>query len=147
MRVGALSKIFRGAKNGEFYGASGGLSDVALFERSIMLGESFGELCDSIQAIWISPKGVALASGRRPCFAYIEAPYYAIGAGSHLALGAMWKGATAEEAVECAIALETGCGGAIDVIRIYEQANQFRPDPAVQSPYEGLHPTHFGGPR
>ena len=112
-----------------------------------MLLQQPSELADSIEAIRIDPKSVALASGKRPTFSQVEAPYYAIGSGAHLALGAMWQGATAEQAVECAIALDIGCGGTVDVIRVYEQANQFRPDPAITAPYDGLHPSHFGGPR
>lgn len=41
--------------------------------------------------------------------------YYAIGSGANIAMGAMFMGATAEEAVEAAIALDIGSGGEIQI--------------------------------
>ena len=45
------------------------------------------------------------------------APYWAYGSGAEIALGAMYREATAEQAVEAAIALHTACGGPIRVLR------------------------------
>jgi len=42
--------------------------------------------------------------------------FYAIGCGRPEAMAAMWMGADAVKAVECAIALDTGCGGSIEVL-------------------------------
>lgn len=39
----------------------------------------------------------------------VREPYYAVGAGKMLALGVMWKGGTAEEAVQCACESHTDC--------------------------------------
>ena len=40
-------------------------------------------------------------------------PYYAIGSGSHLAIGAMWAGADARQAIEAARRWDTNTGGRI----------------------------------
>jgi hypothetical protein len=39
--------------------------------------------------------------------------YDAIGSGGRVAVGAMWKGASAEEAVHAAIAHDSACGGEV----------------------------------
>lgn len=45
-------------------------------------------------------------------------PYQAYAYGAELAMAAMWCGKTAPEAVECAIALCTECGGEVQVLRM-----------------------------
>ena len=47
----------------------------------------------------------------------IEDEYCAIGCGSDIAMAAMWCGKDAIEAVQCAIALNTGCGQGIDFLQ------------------------------
>lgn len=46
-------------------------------------------------------------------------PFYAIGSGTELALGALWAGATAEPAVEAAIAFDNNTGAPIRVLGAY----------------------------
>ena len=46
----------------------------------------------------------------------VRGPYYAFGSGKPEALGALWMGATAEQAVAAAISLDTGCWGQIEVL-------------------------------
>ena len=46
-----------------------------------------------------------------PC--NVDIPYFAIGSGTEYALGAMYAGASAIEAVECAIMLDVNTGGEI----------------------------------
>lgn len=43
-------------------------------------------------------------------------PYYALGSGRHEALGAMFVGANAQQAVEAAIALDSGSFGEIEIL-------------------------------
>ena len=67
-----------------------------------------------IQVFW--PDGIEIfEKGVRQIEA--TAPFHAYGAGREIALGAMWMGATAEQAVEAAIALHTSCGGPVQVLR------------------------------
>lgn len=47
----------------------------------------------------------------------IEGDYFAIGSGSPYAMSAMWCGKTAEQGVQCASELSTGCGLGVDVLR------------------------------
>ena len=61
---------------------------------------------------------------RGPLPFLIENEFYAIGSGSPYALAAMWCGRNAEAAVECASALNTGCGMGIDILRDLEATRQ-----------------------
>lgn len=44
-------------------------------------------------------------------------PYYAFGSGKPEALGALWMGATSEQAVAAAISLDSGCFGEIEALK------------------------------
>jgi ATP-dependent HslUV protease subunit HslV len=46
----------------------------------------------------------------------MSAPFYAMGSGKSEALGAMWAGATAEQAVRAAIDLDPSCGGDVTIL-------------------------------
>lgn len=46
------------------------------------------------------------------------APYYALGSGEQIALGAMWAGASAEDAVRAAIAIDKGTSGDVVVLNL-----------------------------
>jgi ATP-dependent protease HslVU (ClpYQ) peptidase subunit len=46
------------------------------------------------------------------------APYYAIGSGREVALGALWMGANAEQAVAAANEFAEGCGGPLQIERL-----------------------------
>lgn len=50
-------------------------------------------------------------------FDVVAEDYIAIGYGAGPALGCMWKGGTAEEAVKAAIQHSSGCGGPIDILK------------------------------
>lgn len=52
----------------------------------------------------------------------VEEPPFAMGSGRDFALGAMHAGATAEEAVRIAIALDASSGIGVDVLRVSETA-------------------------
>lgn len=49
----------------------------------------------------------------------IHAPYVAVGSGMEVALGAMWAGAGAVDAVRAAISVDTGSGGEIQHVDVY----------------------------
>ncbi len=73
----------------------------------------------SFEGIIINTKTAEVTYIELSCSEFpVKAPYYAIGIGADFALGAMYKGADAEEAVEAAISLSTACGGAIQVLRV-----------------------------
>ena len=73
---------------------------------------------DNFEAFIIGERGenqfVSYETTCIPCS--IEAPFYAIGSGSSIAIGAMERGATAKEAVEAAIKWSPDCGGRIYVL-------------------------------
>ena len=117
--TGLAAKIFRSEDGKALYGFSGKLSDGGRFKRWILDIDTTPPTFEDFAAILISPDGkVSLASGKHPCFVEVAAPYFAIGSGRELALGAMWKGATAPEAVTCAIELNIACGGPVDVLSL-----------------------------
>lgn len=148
-RVGLVTKIVR-LQNGDIFGIAGKSFHQGLFREWLEAGalpDNRPKLEGGHEAIVIRGTKVYLTSNDIPVLGEVEAPYFAIGSGGSIALGAMWQGASAEEAVRAAIEHDTHCGGGIDVIRCYEAANQFRPDQTTaitRAPYEGIHPTHFG---
>ena len=148
VRVGEVSKIFR--TKTAAYGYAGHWGDVGLF---IEWAHTSFDLTrrpkfeKPLEIVRVDPNGPSFSSGTAPIFHPVNAPFYAIGSGKFLAMGAMEMGATAEEAVAVAIKYDTGCGGEIDVIRYAEQPNQYRPDPAIRSPVDDIHDINFGGPR
>lgn len=64
----------------------------------------------------ITPDGIILVWGDHGPWR-VDRPYYALGSGSAVALGAMQCGATAEQAVEAAIALDIYSGGPVRVLK------------------------------
>lgn len=147
-RVGLVTKIER-LETGDIFGISGKSFHFGLFREWLIAGalpKDRPKLEGGHEAIIIRGTKVYLTSNDLPVLGEVEAPYFALGSGGSIALGAMWHGADAETAVRAAIQHDTHCGGGIDVIRCYEAANQFRPpEGAVTSaPYDQLHPSHFG---
>ena len=158
VRAGRESKIFK--RNSAFYGFSGSRGDIArycdwLFGPALL--DQVPTLTEGISCIRVNAEGVAYGGGKPPVLLKLEAPFLSIGSGSHIALGAMWMGATAEQAVQAAIALDAGCGGPIDVLRCVEETlvaaqqpqqlvGQINPSP-IRDPYQEIMGTHFGGPR
>jgi hypothetical protein len=147
-RLGDVAKIFR-TKTAS-YGYSGYWGDSGLFKewvRTELDPTRRPQFNADLELIRIDANGAAFSAGKTPIFQAINAPFFALGSGRYLAMGAMAFGATAEEAVRIAIQYDTGCGGEVDVIRYAEQPNQYRPDPAIRSPVDDIHDIHFGGPR
>lgn len=67
--------------------------------------------------ILVSPGGEIEIFEERGAQPEAGAPFHAYGSGEQIALGAMQAGATAEEAVLAAIAIDTQTGGEITVLR------------------------------
>lgn len=53
----------------------------------------------------------------------VRAPFFAIGSGAALAVGAMERGATAAEAVEVAIKWDVYCGGEIQILKFSRESD------------------------
>lgn len=64
----------------------------------------------------ISPDGYIIVWGDHGPWR-VDRPFYALGSGSTVAMGAMQQGASAVEAVEAAIALDIYSGGPIRVLK------------------------------
>ena len=120
---------------------------------------AFPEADDHVQVLYLDEHGVVhIGSGKKPVLVPINAPFYAIGSGSHFALGAMWQGASAAEAVQAAIVFDTGSGGEVDVIEL-QKSQVPAPSPymlgptplpqqeAVHAPIPTVAAASFGGPR
>lgn len=66
--------------------------------------------------------GIVATPARVICFGQhgswpVDAPFYSLGSGYQIAIGAMEMGATAEQAVSCAIKHDIGSGGEITVLK------------------------------
>lgn len=84
--------------------------------RAGMKGESpwYGE--DSGNSMIITPEDQIVVWGSSGSWVS-DSDFYALGSGERLALGAMAYGASAEEAVECAIRFDVYSGGPIKTVR------------------------------
>ena len=118
---GATKKIHRLADGGIFGGA--GKSFALQKVREWLNGDRKGTIPagNEATAIWVRPDGsVAMIDGD-----YIEefiGPFFAVGSGASAALGAMYAGATAEEAVRIAAKVDPYTGSDIRVERVKETA-------------------------
>lgn len=73
---------------------------------------------DQFNAIWVKPDRTLWHCNHRISFYQVVAPFFVIGAPSVFMLGAMYAGATAEEAVCLAILHTDGAGGEVQVERV-----------------------------
>lgn len=119
MRVGRTTKI--GKVGRVLFGVSGNLGQQIQFQ-DWMRGGMRG---DPPSFLGVDGDGgstaIVIANGRiltwdRDRWDVLEAPYYAIGSGSKIAMGAMHVGATAVQAVRAGIDLDTSSGGKIVVL-------------------------------
>lgn len=116
-RVSHAQKIFR--VGDWLIGACGTFGGIKPVEAWVKAGADldtaidFGKVEDT-GAILVGPSGKTYHADTGGGYVCEElSPFLAIGSGSEIALGAMYHGATAIEAVNAAIALETNCGGQI----------------------------------
>jgi len=123
LRVGKTQKVWR--VNGVLFGVSGGAEHLAEFRSWVAAGMAgdrpamkTGDNC--AQAVVIHDGRVlSLMSGG---WDVMTSPFYAIGTGSPVAMGAMALGHTAEEAVRAAIALDVYSGGDVTALRQEDSA-------------------------
>ena len=71
---------------------------------------------DFVGVVVIQPDKTILKYERGPYPFKIESPFYATGSGRDYAMAAMHLGKNAREAVEVAIALDSGCGNGVDTM-------------------------------
>jgi hypothetical protein len=130
-RLGSLNKIFRDA-NGNIAGYSGDGGALDDFRNWFLAGADHDKRPPPpvgdvrFQAIVVNAQGEAFDVGERFHLARIEAPFYAIGSGAPIAIGAMEMGASAEQAVAAAIKWQTSCGGEIQTLRIERSTAELR---------------------
>lgn len=122
VNVGTGKKIHK-SKDGYLLGAAGSFGAISMFfdwfdddDEDKPPLESLK--VESLDAIIINPMGkiALLDSGGWPMD--IKAPFYSLGSGADIALGAMAAGADAVEAVRIAIKYNTTCGGAIQKLKL-----------------------------
>lgn len=114
--VWAYAKKIIKAPDGSLAGAAGNLSFVQEFLdwASRVDREEYDppKSSHTNQALLITKKTVLYYTGPRPIV--MTAKYIAIGCGTDIAYGALWMGASADQAVNAAIAHNGKCGGTID---------------------------------
>ena len=133
-------KIARNER-GDIAGASGCLVFSQAFLDWFQGGEK-GELpkCpDEAEAFIVrnaAPERVECFDNRGQCV--VSAPYYAVGSGKRVALGAMAFGADAIQAVNCAIKHDIYTGGTVDTLKLvgllHQELAEDRVDSEVNPP-------------
>lgn len=126
-------------KDGSAWASGGAVQDCVAFDQWVRAGRQDGNkpsLSDdkdtSLVAILIEQDGTVKHYNYNLVPFTMEAPYFAIGGGDMVAIGAMFMGATAEEAVRAACAHVLGCGGGIDVLRLSQSPHDASPAPVSQ---------------
>ena len=120
MIVGVRTKIVRASPK-IMGGTCGSAHHATLFrewvENGMVVG-SIPDLGDDKFGALLILDGEAFRYNHRFVPVKVEAPFHTIGNGEMVAAGAMFMGATAEQAVAAACALVLGCGGGVDVLRL-----------------------------
>lgn len=124
IRRGRVRKIVR-TETGWLCGASGYCGEVVRFLEWSRTAIGAAEAKFSIDvedgdfaAVAVSPAGEVEHFDHKGHRFYVEAPFYAIGAGREIAIGAMAHGASAEQAAQYAIDWAVSCGGPVHVERL-----------------------------
>lgn len=114
--VGSCEKIKK-TKDGWLAGASGRISSISVFLEWAEERNNEIELKD-FNGFLISPEGEVFLVDDDVVLFKVKAPFHAEGAGHEIALGALYMGATAIEAVQAAIKYHNECGGEIQVVKL-----------------------------
>lgn len=137
-RVASVKKIVR-SEDGNLAGSAGDASDCGAFRSWIAAGgpkETIPKLSNEdgdFDAIMVTPdRRMFMLDGSLLPIPF-DAPFCAIGSGAPIAIGAMHMGATAEQAVEAAIAHNCYCHGPIQIEHLIRTQESPMPDM-----------THFG---
>jgi ATP-dependent HslUV protease subunit HslV len=114
--IGNITKIVR-RNDGALCGGAGDAAWVYAFHDWFLAGEH-----GDPPVVPDNSKGL-VALKRKPVELFeqtgafkFKAPYVAIGSGMEFALGAMWAGASAQEAVKCAMQFDPATGGKLMVL-------------------------------
>lgn len=73
---------------------------------------------EGFSGIIVSPEGVIAHIDASGYPMEIDAPFYALGIGADIDIGALEMGATSQEAVKAAIKWSANCGGKIQVVKL-----------------------------
>lgn len=105
--IGITTKIFN--TNGILYGASSGSPGVGstLCEWFKATGGDVEKMPERLEKesftfLAVNPDGVGRFFSEEWCWKAVQAPFYALGSGTEYALGALYHGASAKEAIEIA---------------------------------------------
>lgn len=110
--IGSIAKIVR-RDDGALCGGAGHASVVQAFQRWFLDGEEGDPpVEDETKMFVISPKGNVEMFEVDGTIEW-RAPYFAMGSGKEFALGAMYAGASAEEAVKAAMKFDPYSGGKV----------------------------------
>lgn len=126
-------KVFR-LKNGGLIGAAGdaGGDDLVEFFNKLKKQPTHKQLLAlefEFQAIWVKPDNtvwIVEVQRDKDLAKYISAiweikePFTAVGSGASWAMGAMDRGANAEQAVKTAIKYDNQCGGKIQIYKLHQ---------------------------
>lgn len=123
VRCGEVRKIGRAA-NGGVAGASGSFMECHRFLSWVEGGFSASFHAgdpEAFSAILVQPDGTINIVSPDGNLCPVNAPFKAIGCGYQVALGAMYMGASAVEAVRAAIELDPFCGGAVATLELEDK--------------------------
>lgn len=124
--VGDVAKLFR-TKHGGIIGVAGTMADAAVclsWAENNVSGpppERPSESGPLPTAICVEPDGRVKLWNGTPHLLMVVAPFYAIGSGAQVALGAMAMGATAAQAVAAASQFDVYTGGRITSLSLREE--------------------------
>ena len=130
---GYRTKVHRAG--GVIFGTCGYSQDSVLFQRWVEAGrpDEKPQLDEKFMALLIESDGTVIHyPGGKLVDVRLEGEYFAIGGGDGIALGAMYMGATAKEAVEAACKHNCGCGGGVDSLSLNLPAANGHPDHSPQ---------------
>lgn len=105
---------------GYLFGMAGIIHEMPKFMEAILNGTDYKPEDKEFSAICINPMGNVFhfhgEAGSNGL--HVTAPYHAIGSGEHVALGAMYMGGSAEDAVKAAIKICRSCGGRVQKVSL-----------------------------
>lgn len=112
------TKIYR--VNGSLIGFAGNVEQALRFVEWRRTPEQKPQFFDNnnFEALELTPNGELIWWGSEMVGVEIEDDFYAIGSGSHLALGAMAMGATPKEAIKVASRWDVATGSEIQVMSL-----------------------------
>lgn len=117
--VGYTRKVTKSG-SGWLAAAAGHACDMVSYLRWVEEGreEDAAVKLENLDGLLVSPKGEVFLVEANLVPIPIDAPFFAGGSGSEIAIGAMEMGASAEEAVRIAIKHNTSCGGEIQIVKL-----------------------------